>query len=86
MFEVYFSNEARKQYRTLEPSFKERVNRIVKILSLEPFPRREFDLVKLHGVDDCYRIRIGNYRLIYNVNTAAREINILKIKQRESAY
>jgi len=86
MFEVYFSNKARKQFRNLELSFKQNVSIAVKLLALEPFPSKQYDIKKIQGIKDCYRIRLGRFRLIYNVNTSAKEILIIKIEKRESVY
>ena len=86
MFEVFFSNKARKQYKDLDAPLKERVKIAVTVLSLDPYPRREFDLIKLQGFVDTYRIRIGHFRLVYNVDTNSHTINILKIEKRGSVY
>jgi mRNA interferase RelE/StbE len=41
---------------------------------------------KLAGRDDCYRIRAGDYRVVYSIDDARREIVILKIGHRTEVY
>ena len=41
---------------------------------------------KLAGYDDRYRLRQGNYRIIYLVDDARRELTIFKIGHRREVY
>jgi mRNA interferase RelE/StbE len=41
---------------------------------------------KLAGRDDCYRIRVGDYRVVYSIDDARREIVILKVGHRREVY
>ena len=60
-------------------------NRIrLKLLALEDNPR-PFGSQKLRG-SDYYRIRIGNYRIIYAIDDAPREVRILDIGHRKDVY
>ncbi len=56
-----------------------------KILSLEnnPFPQYS---KKLIGESNLYRLRQGNYRIIYSVEEESKTIEILKIKHRKDVY
>ncbi|NJF25146.1 type II toxin-antitoxin system RelE/ParE family toxin [Thermococcus sp. Bubb.Bath] len=58
------------------------------ILKYEPVPRQDFDIIKLKGGGDLelYRVRLGDYRVIYSVNWDERVIKILKLKPRGEAY
>ena len=49
-------------------------------------PADIYDVKKLRGLKDTYRVRIGDLRLIYEVLWDAREIHILVLEGRESAY
>jgi len=52
-------------------------------LSDDPFPTGSR---KLSGYDDVFRIRVGVYRVIYDVADAALVIIILKIGHRKDVY
>jgi len=41
---------------------------------------------KLAGMKDTYRIRIGDIRVIYEVDWEVKEVRVLVVVQRESAY
>jgi mRNA-degrading endonuclease RelE of RelBE toxin-antitoxin system len=40
----------------------------------------------MEGKNDTYRIRIGDIRIIYEISLHEKEINILTILPRSSAY
>jgi mRNA interferase RelE/StbE len=41
---------------------------------------------KLHGARNLWRIRIGNYRVVYTVNDAAKTVDVMRIAHRREAY
>lgn len=55
-----------------------------KILHLNDNPR-PFGAIKLTN-EEGYRIRIGDYRLLYRIDDKQREIFIYRIKHRKDAY
>ena len=55
------------------------------ILSLSENPRPA-GCTKLTGEDNLWRIRKGNYRVIYTINDSEKTITILRIKHRKEAY
>ncbi len=51
------------------------MSKIIKVLDeLEenPLPYKKFDLRKLRGYDDTYRIRIGDIRIVYSVDWVSK--------------
>jgi len=52
-------------------------------LKTDPFPRQA---IKLTGTERLYRIRVGDYRIIYEVDTEAKRITIHYIRHRREAY
>ena len=53
------------------------------VLKSNPYPP---GYKKLKGFKNLYRIRSGNYRIIYSVETNVLIIEILKIAHRRNAY
>lgn len=41
---------------------------------------------KLTGSINDWRIRIGDYRVIYEINDAEKSVNVIKVKLRPKAY
>ncbi len=77
------SRTAEKQLRTLPVDAQRRLARAMLALSDDPFPPGSR---KLSGYEDVFRIRVGVYRVIYDVADAALVIIILKIGHRKDVY
>lgn len=60
-----------------------RILQSIEDLSETPLP---FGVRKLSGAEHLYRIRVGDYRIIYAVQHAEREITILYVRHRRNAY
>ena len=83
-WEIVFSNSSEIFIKKLK--LKDIIARILKkIKELENGP---FTLPykKIAGVDNMYRIRIGNYRVTYEVDNENRKIMILEIGHRQNIY
>lgn len=65
---------------------KEAISRIIKaveLLTSNPFPS---GVKKLSGSERTYRLRVGNYRVIYEVDENILTIQIIRVRHRKSAY
>jgi len=82
-YEVYLEHKAEKDLKHLEPKDFNRI--IVKIKSLAYNPRPK-GCHKIVGSKDDWRIRIGNYRVIYEIDDKSKSIRIMFIKHRREAY
>ncbi|MHB8203304.1 MAG: type II toxin-antitoxin system RelE family toxin [Desulfomonilaceae bacterium] len=61
-------------------------NRIdIKILSLASAPRPS-GVIPLTGLDGLYRLRVGDYRIIYRVLDSDLSVLIVKIGHRKDVY
>ncbi|MDI6874710.1 type II toxin-antitoxin system RelE family toxin [Candidatus Solincola sp.] len=87
---------ASKRYRIIVPKGvagamkrlpqKERERLFAAIASLEHDPRPR-GCVKLHLRDmGEYRLRVGDFRIMYDVDDAERTVEILAVKRRREAY
>ncbi len=62
------------------------VNRIletIESLATEPFPS---GVVKLEGSDKTFRIRVGEYRVIYKFTSTEKLIEVLRVRHRRDVY
>ena len=55
------------------------------IMDLEENPRL-FGVKKLEGFDDLYRIKKGNYRIIYSIEDDILTVEVLKVGNRKDVY
>lgn len=81
-YSVEIVQKAEKEYFKLPESVKHRIQEL--ILSLETEPR-QMGAKKLRETD-YYRVRSGDYRIIYSIEDKARLIKILSIGHRKEIY
>lgn len=87
MFQVTLGNKPKKFFNELDEKAKNSLKAAFTVLETNPWPAREFDLRKVEGLNDCFRIRIGKHRVCYAVNTETKEVTVYRIEKRsETTY
>jgi mRNA interferase RelE/StbE len=82
-YEVLIPKPVQKQLDNLPEQIRDRI--LEKILSLAEEPRPS-GVKKLQGFDNEYRIRVGNYRIRYEVDDKTLTVVVLHCKHRKDAY
>ncbi|MBF0135318.1 MAG: type II toxin-antitoxin system RelE/ParE family toxin [Magnetococcus sp. DMHC-1] len=82
-YSVIWDNIALKQVRKLDPKVRSRIVR--KIVSLESNPRPSGSL-KLENMPNVWRIRVGDYRVLYAIEDDQLLILVVKIAHRGVVY
>lgn len=82
-YEIEISRTAERQLGKLPRHDQRRLSRTILTLAINPFPR---GARKLSGYDDVYRIRVGNYRVLYSVSTTTLIVIVLKVGHRRDVY
>lgn len=82
-YKIKFAKQAAKQLKALPHQEQQKLK--TKIDNLENNPRPS-GVVKLSGEENLYRIRVGNYRIIYSIQDAILLILIVKIGHRKDVY
>ena len=82
-YTVSFRRSAEKDLRRLDATVQRRAMRAIDGLAQEPRPP---GCRKLVGSEDAFRIRIGDYRVIYTVDDAVCVVAIENIRHRREAY
>jgi len=62
-FRVFLHRRANKFLEELMPEDKQRI--VEKLGRLEGFPETELDTVKVAGEENTFRLRVGNYRVLF---------------------
>ncbi|MEW6572139.1 MAG: type II toxin-antitoxin system RelE/ParE family toxin [Bacillota bacterium] len=83
LYSIYLKPSAEKDLRRLPKPVIARVLALIEGLQSEPFPRKA---AKLTGTERLYRVRAGDYRLIYGVDTDTRQVTIHYIHHRREVY
>ena len=82
-YNITFKPSVEKDLRPLPKSVVARVMERIEKLKDEPFPQQ---VVKLSGTERLYRIRVGDYRIVYEVDTEAKQITIHYVRHRREVY
>ena len=82
MYRLEISHIAHKQIEALPPRLAQKISEAIAGLANEPRP---VGAKKLMGVEG-YRIRVGDYRILYVVNDASRLVTVYRVKHRREAY
>ena len=83
MYELLIENKAEKEINDLPKNI---ANQIIKqILKLKETPRPS-NCRKIIGSKNAYRIRVRDYRIIYEIIDKQKEVRILKVKHRREVY
>ena len=83
MYEIGFTRKAAGFIRYLPKGQREKVRKILEVMKNNPFshPYR-----KIRGETNLYRIRLGKYRMLYEINEEQKRVIILKVDKRSRVY
>jgi|GEM_PF-6832432 len=76
MFEIYLSNAALKALKDLDTRIVEKAKKAILTLKISPLPIKEYDIKKVEGADDIYRIRISRLGLSIELIGARRKLTL----------
>ncbi|HEC56971.1 MAG TPA: type II toxin-antitoxin system RelE/ParE family toxin [Candidatus Syntrophoarchaeum butanivorans] len=82
-YSIYFNRDVKKFLERLDRLQKERIKTKLLSLSRDPFIG---DVKKVQGRENVYRVRIGDFRVLYLVNHEEKEIYVVKIDKRSRVY
>ena len=82
-YQVIIPKPVQKQLDGIPDAIYDRIIKQIKMLEEYPRPR---GCVKLKGYETEYRIRIGNYRIRYEICDQKYVVIILHCKHRKSVY
>jgi len=77
---------ARKSGNKMPQHYRERLAELISLLVRNPVPAEAYDVIKLGGRDDSYRIRIGGIRVSYSVAWERSEVHVYEVEWRGGAY
>ena len=77
---------SKKAKKFLKPAHLEKLRRFVRVLEENPVPSEEFDVKRIRGQENLFRLRLGKFRVLYVVFWKDKVIVVKDIQPRESAY
>ncbi len=82
-YSVTFRRSARKELQKLPPQLVERIFPKIESLAAQPRPA---GCKKLQGGHNLWRIRIGDYRVVYALDDVRTLVDIVAVRHRSEAY
>ena len=82
LYRIEVSNTSHQQIRRLPEQTQERINQAIAHLAENPRPLGVKKLTAREG----YRIRVGDYRILYQIDDAAKLVIIYRIAARGDVY
>jgi mRNA interferase RelE/StbE len=83
MYQVLIARSAEKQLKKLLPQVQRKIAAVIMSLAIEPRP---YGSKKLTGTVSSYRVRVGDYRVIYDIYEREIVVSVLKIGHRRDIY
>ena len=82
-YNITFARSARKELENLDAHIVNRIFPKIEALSKEARPA---GCRKLQGEKNLWRIRIGDYRVIYAIYEGEQRVDIIAVRHRSKAY
>ncbi len=82
-YQILFAPRALRDLEALSVRDRERVAKRIDRLSKDPRPA---GVRKLEGADDIYRLRVGDYRVLYIVEDRVITVSIIRVGHRRDIY
>ena len=83
MYKIEWKQSAKKELKKLKKAVIPRIIKAVESLSINPHPTGSR---KLQGSEHLYRVRLGDYRIVYSVENKIVLIEIIRIGHRKDIY
>lgn len=83
MYAVLLEAAAERSLRRLDAVVFRRVVAELRVLADNPRPA---GCRKLSGSERDWRVRVGDYRVIYEIDDRSREVRVMRIRHRREAY
>ena len=82
-YSIVFARSASRELRSLDSPVALRLLKRIEALAQEPRPP---GVVKLEGATDLWRVRVGEWRIVYRIADRERLIDIVAVRHRREAY
>ncbi|MBN1360415.1 MAG: type II toxin-antitoxin system RelE/ParE family toxin [Sedimentisphaerales bacterium] len=82
-YAVTFARSARRELEALVPALVGRIFPRIEALADDPRPQQ---CLKLRGRRGLWRMRVGDYRVIYAIDDEEKVVDIIAVRHRRDAY
>ncbi len=85
-YKIQLSPTANKQLRKLDRTTQKRLGKIIDSLAENPFPKKVKKLADSPLGENLFRVRVGDYRIIYEIHFSILVVSIILIGDRKEIY
>ena len=82
-FRIEVARSATKELRAIDRQWVPRIMVAIEDLADDPMP---VGCKKLVGSEHTYRIRVGDYRIVYDIQNANLVVFVIRIRHRRDVY
>ena len=82
-YRVVFKPSVEKDLKSFPQALVARIMKRIEALADDPFPHQG---VKLSAAERLYRVRVGDHRIVYEVDSKAKQITVHYVRHRREAY
>ena len=82
-YRITFARSARKELEKLPANITDRILRKIEALAENP---RLPGVIKLQGSKNFWRLRVGDYRVVYSIDDFSRAIDVSVVRHRRDVY
>ena len=83
IYEVIFTHKSAKFIEALPHGHKQKLRNIIESMGSSPF---SYPYRKIRGETNLYRIRLGKFRMLYEIDEKEKRVVILKVDKRGKVY
>jgi len=82
-YRIEYAKGVDKDFRKIPPKTADRITKAIDRLGSDPRPAGS---VKLVGFESEYRIRVGDYRIIYQIHDSVLIVLVIEVGHRKDIY
>ena len=82
-FSLIARRQVQKDLASIDRRYRDKIIQSIEQLAQEPYPQGSR---KILSTEMTYRIRVGDYRIIYMIDDKNRQITIQYVRHRKDAY
>ncbi|MGH8060027.1 MAG: type II toxin-antitoxin system RelE family toxin [Candidatus Entotheonellia bacterium] len=82
-YEIELTTAALRDLRALAPAVLQRIDARIRALAEQPRPP---GVEKLTDREGLYRIRVRDYRILYEVDDARQVVTVVRVRDRRESY
>jgi len=83
VYQIAYARSVQKDFDRIPDTILESIKESIKGLATNPMPHGS---KKLSGKLGLYRLKEGDYRIVYAFNSEAKQLQITRVKHRKDSY